>query len=81
MVKQEPNAVLNPLQQYYFRLELISLNTAGRTISKEYRSPFTAGDCWGYNAFVGMRDMEEYLNNGQLIFVVGIRNCSYFDVC
>ena len=71
----------NSPQSYYFRLELISLNTAGKTISKEYRSPFTTGDCWGYNDFVKLNELEEYLNNGHLIFVIGIRNCSYFDVC
>ena len=38
--------------EYFFRLELISLNAAGKTISKEYRLPFTEGDCWGYNDFV-----------------------------
>jgi hypothetical protein len=59
----------------------MSLNTAGKTISKEYRSPFTTGDCWGYNDFVKLSELEEYLNNGHLIFVIGIRNCSFFDIC
>jgi hypothetical protein len=40
-----------------------------------------AGDCWGYNDFIPLEDLPEYLNNGHLIFVVGIRNSSYFDVC
>ena len=62
-------------------MELISLNAAGRTITKEYRSPFMDGDCWGYNDFVSLSDLPEFLNNSHLIFVVGIKNCSYFDVC
>jgi hypothetical protein len=56
------------------------LNTAGKTISKEYRSPFMPGDCWGYHDFLPLQELEEYLNNGHLIFVVGIRHCSYYDV-
>ena len=39
------------------------------------------GDCWGYNDFVSLQDLPEFLNNSHLIFVVGIKNCSYFDVC
>jgi esterase/lipase superfamily enzyme len=39
------------------------------------------GDCWGYNDFVSLSDLPEFLNHGHLIFVVGIRNCSYYDVC
>jgi hypothetical protein len=39
------------------------------------------GDCWGYNDFVDLTDLKEFLNNGHLIFVVGIRNCSFYDVC
>ena len=66
--------------QYYFRLELISLNMAGKTISKEYCSTFGLGDCWGYSDFISLEELPEYFNEGKLLFVVGIKYKTYYDL-
>ena len=42
---------------------------------------FVANDCWGYHDFIRLDQLEEYLHQGKLIFVVGVRNVNYLDLC
>lgn len=46
---------------------------------REYSSKFDIGECWGYNQFVPLTELENgFLNvEGALNFVISVRNPTY----
>ena len=54
---------------------------AGKSIIKQYNSKFSVGECWGYAEFIPLNQIKYYLHEGKLLFVMGIKNISYYDMC
>jgi hypothetical protein len=49
---------------------------------REYSSHFDIGECWGYNQFILISDLNNgFLNEaGDLVFIASFRNPSYSNL-
>ena len=65
--------------KYEYKIELINQKYLKDSIVREYSSNFDIGECWGYNQFVPLEELEnDFLTDeGSLVFHVCVRNPSY----
>lgn len=65
--------------KYEYKIELINHLGAKDSVVREYSSKFDIGECWGYNQFIPLVDLENgFLNEEDaLMFVVSVRNPTY----
>lgn len=49
------------------------------SVIREYSSNFDIGQCWGYNQFIPIQELNnDFINqDGNLVFIVNVRNPSY----
>ncbi len=65
--------------KYEYKIELINHYSTKDSIVREYSSKFDIGECWGYNQFVPLVELENGFANveGALNFIVSVRNPTY----
>lgn len=65
-------------KKYEYKIELVNYDTSAQNIRREYCSAFDIGECWGYNQFVLLEELEQgFMFGDSLQFVMGIRNSDY----
>ena len=45
-------------QKYEYRVEMISHRSRHQKVTREYQSEFEVGECWGYNRFYRIDQLE-----------------------
>jgi tripartite motif-containing protein 37 len=75
----EMSKALGTQSKYEYRIELLNLVDASLTVKREYCSTFEIGECWGYNQFEPLEQLQvkEFIEDDSLLFQVGIRNRNY----
>ena len=65
--------------KYEYKIELVHSRLVKDSIVREYSSNFDIGECWGYNQFVLLSDIEDNFlwDDDSLNFNVSVRNPSY----
>lgn len=65
--------------KYEYKIQLINNKSVKQSVIREYSSNFDIGECWGYNQFIPIEQLNnDFLtDNGELLFVVNVRNPSY----
>lgn len=65
--------------KYEYKIELINNRSTKDSVIREYSSNFDIGECWGYNQFIPIEELNnDFVNdNGDLVFHVSVRNPSY----
>jgi hypothetical protein len=65
--------------KYEYKIELLNHLNPKESIVREYSSKFDIGECWGYNQFLAIADLQNgFLGVGDTLhFSVSVRNPSY----